>query len=268
VSFEARLGDRSLFPDLEARAYLSHAAISPPSTAVRAAAEAVLDDYMRRGMGAFTVWLDQRARLREKIAALVGAYPEEIAFVPNTTRGVTDVALCFPWQRRDRVVLFEGEFPANVTPWQRAAELFHLDTTFVSLEPFARSADEGLDVLRTELARGVRLVAVSAVQFQSGLRMPVEAMARLCRQHGAQLFVDGIQAIGAVPLDLGASGIDYLSCGAHKWLMGLEGVGFLYVRQARAAQLRPNVAGWLSHQRGLGFLFEGPGHLRYDRLLK
>ena len=264
----AQLGDRSLFPDLEARAYLNHAAVSPVSSAVRHAVTAALDDYARRGVGAIGAWIEQRTRLRGKLAALIGARPEEIAFVPNTTSGVTDIALCFPWQRRDRVVLFTGEFPANVTPWQRAAELHHLETTFLSLEPFARSADEGLESLRVELARGVRLVAVSLVQFQTGLRMPVEAMAKLCQKHGAQLFVDGIQGVGAVPIDVERSGVDYLACGGHKWLMGLEGAGFLYVRQKRAAQLRPHVAGWLSHRNGLSFLFEGSGHLRYDRPIK
>ena len=264
----AQLGDRSLFPDLEARAYLNHAAVSPLSSPARRAARLALDDYARRGVFAIGTWIEQRSRLREKLAALIGARPEEIAFVPNTTRGVTDVALCFPWQRRDRVVLFTGEFPANVTPWQRAAELFHLETSFLSLEPFARSADEGLETLRIELARGARLVAVSFVEFQTGLRMPIEAMGKLCQKHGAQLFVDGIQGVGAVPIDVERSAVDYLACGGHKWLMGLEGAGFLYVRQKRAAQLRPHVAGWLSHRQGLGFLFEGPGHLRYDRPIK
>ena len=106
-------------------------------------------------------------------------------------------------------------------------------------------------------------MAVSAVQFQTGLRMPVEAMAELCHRHGAQLFVDGIQAVGAVPID--ARTVDYLTVGSHKWLMGLEGCGFLYVHPERIGALQPRMAGWLSHQDGLGFLFDGAGHLRYDR---
>jgi len=123
----ARLGDRSLFPDLAARAYVNHAAISPPSVAVRDAVNAVLSDYSERGVGAVGTWLAQRARLRESLAGLIGASKDEIALVPNTTLGVTDIALCFPWRQGDRVLLFEGEFPANVTPWQRAAELFGWD---------------------------------------------------------------------------------------------------------------------------------------------
>ncbi len=267
-TYEPRLGDRSLFPDLEARAYLNHAAISPPSLPVRDAVREVLDDYARRGAAAFASWLEQRARLREVLARLLGARPEDFALVQNTTQGVLDIALCMPWHAGDRVLLFEGEFPANVTPWQRAAALFDLEVRFLPLAPFARAHAEGLAMLEAELARGARLVATSAVQFQTGLRMPLRAMAERCHAYGAELFVDGIQACGAVPIDVGAAGIDYLSAGGHKWLMGLEGAGFLYVRPERVARLEPRVAGWLSHEEGIGFLFEGPGHLRYDRPLR
>jgi selenocysteine lyase/cysteine desulfurase len=117
-------------------------------------------------------------------------------------------------------------------------------------------------------SRPVRLVAVSFVQFQTGLRMPLAEIAALCHRNGAELFVDGIQGVGCVPLDVRATGIDYLTCGSHKWLMGIEGAGFLYVRPERVAALRPVLAGWLSHENGVGFLFEGDGHLRYDRPIR
>jgi selenocysteine lyase/cysteine desulfurase len=263
-----KLGDRSLFPHLEARAYLNHGGISPASEAVRLAVHALVDDYTRRGSSAFVTWLEQRQRLKAKLAALVGARPGDLALAPNTTRGITDVALCFPWRAGDRVVLFEGEFPSNVTPWQRAAALFGLEVVFQRAAAFLDDEGGALERLDDELRRGARLVAVSAVEFQTGLRMPLAAMASLCHARGAELFVDGVQACGAVPLDVVSTGIDYLACGSHKWLMGLEGAGFLYVAPERASTLRPFVAGWLSHEGALRFLFEGPGHLRYDRPLR
>ncbi|HEY8432049.1 MAG TPA: aminotransferase class V-fold PLP-dependent enzyme, partial [Sandaracinaceae bacterium] len=104
------LGDRSLFPDLEAVAYLAHAAISPASTEVVRAAAAFTADYARRGVAAFGAWRDQRERLRARIARLIGASPSEIAFVANTTRSVIDVATCIPWRAGDRVLCLRGEF--------------------------------------------------------------------------------------------------------------------------------------------------------------
>ncbi len=107
----------------------------------------------------------------------------------------------------------------------------------------------------------MRLVAVSAVQFQTGLSMPLAEIGALCRAHGAELCVDAVQAVGVVPMDVEALGLDYLACGAHKWLLGLEATGFLYVRRERQPSLRPALAGWLSHEDAVSFLLEGPGKL-------
>jgi cysteine desulfurase / selenocysteine lyase len=260
------VGSRSLFPDLQAIAYLNHAAISPPNTLLVAKVVKTLSDYAAHGVQAFMRWEKERSELRNDLASLIGASSREIAFVANTSRGISEVALSFPWRRGDRVVLFKGEFPANVTPWQRAAELFELDVTFIDADSFY--SDKGLELLERELQRGVRLVAASAVQFQTGLRMPIRQIGTLCHQHGAQLCVDAIQACGCVPLDVASDHIDYLACGGHKWLLGVEGAGFLYVNQQHQSELRPYTAGWLSHENAPDFLFKGPGHLRVDRPLK
>jgi selenocysteine lyase/cysteine desulfurase len=266
AALQPRLGDRSLFPTLAPLAYLNHAAISPPSLPVQQAIHAIVDDYARHGTAAFLRWAGERQRLRGLLARLINADTEDIALVANTTRGVSDIALCLPWRPGDRVLLFQGEFPANVTPWQRAAELFKLELEMLPVGDFHRG--KGLDHLREALRRPTRLVACSAVQFQTGLRMPIAEMATLCHESGAELFVDAIQALGVCPLDVRASDIDYLSAGSHKWMMGTEGLACLYIRRDHVAALRPNVAGWLSHDDGIEFLFGAPGLLRYDRPIR
>lgn len=263
MNISAHLGSRALFPDLQPIAYLNHAAISPPSSPVIAAVQKVLSDYSQHGVHAFLRWESQRNGLRNDFARLIGATSQEVGFVANTSAGVTHIALSLPWRKGDRVVVFEGEFPANITPWQRAAELFGLELCF--LAPSLFHTEEGLLRLQAELERGVRLVAVSVVQFQTGLRMPIRQMGDLCRRHGAELFVDAIQACGALPLDVRRDNIDYLSTGSHKWLMGFEGAGLLFVRQELQPQLQPFTASWLSHTNATDFLFHGAGHLRTDR---
>lgn len=262
------LGDRSLYPDLQAKAYLAYAATAPVSCAVKAVVNRVLDSYAARGNVAFFEWIEQRERLRRKLGQLVGAPASDIALTSGTTRGISDLALSLPWRSGDRLVLFEGEFPANVSPWQRAAELFGLSIDFVPMAHAVEDEASIVEPLERLLQRGVRLVAVSAVQFQTGLRMPLRAIAELCQKHGAELCVDAIQACGVVPLDVTALGIDYLVCGAHKWLLGPEGVGFVYAAPERARALVPRTAGWLSHEEGTTFLFAGPRQLRYDRPIK
>ena len=264
---EPKLGDRSLFPDLDCKAYLAHAAISPLSTHVCARIADVTSDYARGGMTGFVRWAPRLKHVRESLASLISADPGEIAFVANTTQGVIDIAFGLPWRTGDRIVLFDGEFPANVTPWQQAAEEFRLEPIWLSLEPFRRSVDDGLAELERALQRGVRLVAVSAVQYKTGLRMPLAEMAALCHEYHAEIFVDAIQALGATPIDV-TWGIDYLSSGSHKHLMGAEGAGFLYVAERCAAALRPRLAGWLGHEDPVAFLTGDRPQLRYDNPLQ
>jgi selenocysteine lyase/cysteine desulfurase len=107
------------------------------------------------------------------------------------------------------------------------------------------------------------LIAVSAVQFQTGLRMPIAELAGLARRYGAELAVDGIQAAGVLDLDLGAAGAHYFVAGSHKWWTGLDGLAVLYVDPD--ARWRPRAAGWLGREDPIDFLLEGEGLLRYDK---
>jgi cysteine desulfurase/selenocysteine lyase len=262
------LGDKRLISQLEARAYLSYAAIAPATELVSLAVSEVLSDYAHMGNMALSKWLPRREVLRARLGALIAASPDQIALATSATSALTDLAFCLPWESGDGVLVGEGEFPGNVSPWQNAARLFSLDLQFL---PKLRVSDddEFLSALEARLRAGrVRLVALSAVQFQTGIRAPLAAIVRLCRAHGAEVAVDAIQALGVVPLDVTALDIDYLVGGAHKWLMALEGVGFLYAKPECTRRLVPRTAGWLSHEEGLRFLFEGPGMLRYDRPIK
>ncbi len=265
----ATLGDRSLFPDLLPKAYLNHAAISPPSGPVQAAVSQCLTHYTQQGMAAFATYLEQREELRASLASLVNVQADEIGFVPNTSWGVIFAAMSYPWETGDGVVLLDGEFPTNITPWQQAASQFGLNIHRIKATDFGSpDPGNGLAQLDVALRNGAKVVAVSAVQFQTGMRMPIMAISALAQRHGASVFVDAIQGCGVVPLDFEKLGVDMASCGGHKWMMGLEGCGFIYVRQSLGPRLRPRLSGWLSHQDGLGFLFDGPGHLRYDRPIK
>ena len=125
------LGDRSLFTDLESRVYFNHAAMSPPSRPVRDAIGSALESYARRGVSAWPEWMEQRDRLRGRLAALLGASADDVALVPNTSAGVLDIAWSIRWRPGDRILVFEGDFPSNVTPWQRAAARHGVELQFL-----------------------------------------------------------------------------------------------------------------------------------------
>jgi selenocysteine lyase/cysteine desulfurase len=265
MTARAELGSRALFEGLETEVYANHASLSPPSRPVREAVAAALEGYARKGMAWYVEEVERRSRLRARIEGLIGASAGSVGLVANASAGVIDIAQGIDWRPGERIVLFDGEFPTNVTPWQQAARRHGLELVWQSADAFRTERAAALSGLASELERGVRLVAVSAVQFSTGQRMPLAEIGELCRTHGAELFVDAIQAVGIVPIEVETLGIDYLACGSHKWLMAPEGIGFLYVAPRRAEALEPNMAGWLSHEDAFAFLTRAPGELRYDR---
>jgi selenocysteine lyase/cysteine desulfurase len=263
-----RLGSRELFSQLDAVAYLNHAAISPLADPVRAAARRALDELGARGSAGFGARLVERQALREDLARLLHAEPAEIALVPSTLYGLAALATSYPWRAGARLIAFAGEYPTNVTVWRQACERFGVELCMLPVSDLAQPAGPDFTRLERELVRGdVQLCAASAVQFQSGLRMPLAELARLCHAHGAELAVDAVQALGSTPFDVAALGVDYAAAGSHKWLMGLDGAGVLYVKRARLAQLRPAIAGAFSHV-DAELIFTHAGELRYDRALR
>lgn len=259
------IGDKAPFPELLGRAYLSHAAIAPASVWVQAAVARVLRTQARLGQGIFPEAEALRERLRTKLGRLLGTSAENIALVSGTSHALSHLALSLPWRSGDGLVLFRGEFPANTTPWRVAARSYQLQVHWLSLDAAERDPDRVLGALEDRLKQGARLVAVSAVQFQTGLRMPLAEMAALCHRYGAEIAVDAIQAAGVVPFETDAWGLDYVAGGAHKWLMGVEGAGYLVVRPDRMRALKPVTAGWLSHERPIDFLLGGSERLDYER---
>ncbi len=263
----AVLGSRDLFPDLEARSYLNFAAVSPPSQVVRSAVVECLTTYARLGLGAVMPAVEQRYSLKESLAILLGCEASDLGLTGSTSRGLMDLANCIPLRQGDRILCFNGEFPTNVTPWKTTAQAIGAQVDLLDQE----GLDDGdvLALVEADLKKGgVRLIAVSAVQFSTGRCMPLRGIVSLAHEHGAEVVVDAIQAVGVMPLDVMNLEIDYLAGGAHKWLMGIEGAGFVYAHRSRLPSLRPRTSGWLSHEEPVGFLFEGPGKLDYDRPIR
>lgn len=179
-------------------------------------------------------------RARQRAAALVGAEPAHVCVIPNTSAGLNLVAEGLDWQPGDRVAVPGCEFPANLLPW------LGLEDRGVAVDriPHRDGAFSVADV-EAALRPETRVVALSAVQFLSGFRCDLEGVGALCRERGVWFVVDGIQAVGAVRVDVAALGIDLLAVGAHKWLGAMQGGGFAAVAPRLMERLRP-VRGWLN----------------------
>lgn len=265
-----RLANQDLFPGLDYDPFLAHAAISPLHEPGKRAIEGYAQSIGRWGNGAFPMWMAQRERLRSTLARMLNVHSNAVALSSGCSHSITDVALALPWKAGQHLLTFQGEFPANVVPYQQAARAMGGRLSWLNLPvPGSPSAaSEILDVVERALrsrSERVAYLAVSAVQFQTGLRMPLEGLGRLCEQYDVRFLVDGIQACGVVPLDLTELRVDAFFSGAHKWLLGIEGAGFGVVVPRLGEQLIPKTAGWLSREHGSDFLFQGAGLLRYDQ---
>ncbi|PKL75574.1 MAG: aminotransferase, partial [Candidatus Melainabacteria bacterium HGW-Melainabacteria-1] len=133
------------------------------------------------------------------------------------------------------------EFPANVYPFLNCQRL-GVEVDFIA----PREHLIQLEDIEAQLTPRTRVLSISQVQFLTGQRIDLAALGRLCRDRGVLLCVDAIQALGATGLDVRGLGIDFLATGGHKWLMGAQGQGFVYISPALLEQLRPAMVGWLS----------------------
>jgi cysteine desulfurase / selenocysteine lyase len=175
-------------------------------------------------------------RTRALYARLIGADPDEVAYMRNVTDGIATFAASLPWGRGDNVVVCEAlEHPANVLPWYGLRSRFGVDVKTVA-PSFGHIPLEG--VLAAVDGR-TRVVSVSAVTFAPGFRFPLAALGAECRRRGVLLIADGAQSIGSLDTDVKKLEVDALAGSSQKALMGLYGLGFLYVRRAVAETLEP-----------------------------
>ncbi len=180
-------------------------------------------------------WLEAYDGLRREAARMLNAEPGEVAIVKNTSEGIATIAAGIDWKPGDKVVAFKEEFPANYYPWKRL-EARGLRVEWLSIHDSLDKIDEA--------CREARLLAVSFVNYLCGCRMDLEALGGICARHGTFFFVDAIQGLGAFPLDVRRARIDALAADGHKWLLGPEGCGILYVQRDRQDEIEPVEFGW------------------------
>lgn len=222
-------------------AYFDHAGVSPlprPTSEILAEWAA---DTAANGTVNWMHWRGFVEQAREFGAELLGAQTDEIAVIRNTTEGVNIVAEGFPWKEGDNVVTLDNEFPTNLYPWMNLADR-GVETRQVATEDGRVSLDRVIDACNEH----TRLVSVSWVGYQTGWRNDLAALADIAHNRGALLFVDGIQALGAFPLDVSQIPVDFLAADGHKWLLGPEGAGLFYMRGEHVDWLRPTGVGWNS----------------------
>lgn len=232
----------SEFPILHQMDFFNHAGVAP----ITHRASVVLQEYAVEASNyAYTkeTWYNRITEIRKSVATLIHARSEhEIAFVPNTSTGISLVANGLTWHEGDNVIISNVEYPANRYPWE------NLKRHGVELIEVNQLPDGTIDVEEVcdAITNRTRVVSLSSVQYASGFRINLKPIADMVHQAGGYLCVDGIQSVGLIPIDVQKTGIDFLAADGHKWLLGPEGLGFFYVHEDLAPLLTPAILGWHS----------------------
>ena len=227
------------FPQEPGLRYLNHAAVAPWPRRASAAVCAFAEQNLRVGARDYPQWLQLEQRLRQRLTRLLNAPSgADVALVKNTSEALSFVAFGLDWRAGDQVVISDQEFPSNRVVWEalrpRGVEVIAVDIA---------GADPEAALLAACTPR-TRLLAISAVQYASGLRLDLPRLGAGCRARGVLLCVDAIQQLGAQPFDVQASDCAFAMADGHKWLLGPEGLGVFYCRRDLRERLELHEYGW------------------------
>lgn len=247
---------RKLFPILERTAQLSSCSQSALSLPVRRAIDDYLEVWLQRGAD-WGYWMEQVALARAEFARMINAEPGDVAVLGSVSDAASSIAsaLRFEGDRRD-IVTTTLDFPSLCHVWL-AQQPRGAQVRFVQ-------AEAGGTRTTAQIAEAVDahtvLVSVSQACYYDGQIVDIAATGRAARAQGAVQFVDAYQSAGAIGIDVRAQEVDVLAAGAQKYLLGIPGIAFLYVRPALAQRLTPTVTGWFGRVNPFAF---DPGHLDF-----
>lgn len=241
---------REEFPILQRKTYLNSCSLGALSQrSMRNLAE-FMEMWNEWGAHAwYEIWLGQLAKARHQFAAIIGAQPHEVALAPSVSVALSGIASAFDYSKRNNVVMADMDFPTLPYQWL-VKERLGVECRFVKSPDRIYTPPELFEGL---VDSNTALVATSRVFYTSGYIQDVRAVADIAHKHGAYVLIDDYQGTGQIPINVNALDIDFLVSGTLKWLMGGQGLAFIYVREGLFAQLQPTVAGWFGHREQFKF---------------
>lgn len=233
----------SMFPDEFQHAadlcYLNHAAVAPWPRRSAVAVQKFAEENVTLGARDYPAWMAVEQRLRERLTRLLNAPSvDDIALVKNTSEALSFVAFGLTWNSGDQIIISDEEFPSNRIVWEALA-----DQGVEVLQVSLKGADPEAALLEA-CGPNTRLMAISAVQFASGLRLDLPRLGAGCKARDVLFCIDAIQQLGAQPFDVQAYDCDFAMADGHKWMLGPEGLGVFYCRAALRPQLKLSEYGW------------------------
>ncbi len=186
-----------------------------------------------------TVRVDDKARVRDKLASMAGCSPEELVITRNTTESLDTVISGFDWKPGDEAVMAAQDYGAMLDQFKLMGRRYGLVSKVVQVPVDPRSDDEIVQVYAAAITPRTRLLMISHVVNITGQVLPVRKVADMAHAHGIEVLVDGAHAFGQLDFRIPDLGGDYYGASLHKWLGAPLGAGILYVRKDRIENLWP-----------------------------
>jgi selenocysteine lyase/cysteine desulfurase len=230
-----------LFPITNDCIYLNNAGLAPLPTLAKTAMVGAIDEALTR---TFTQaeWQSTYDRTRSKVAELIHCEPIEVAFVRSTSEGLSAILNGITWTADDNIVTYTHEHPSIRFNCLRLSLEYGVELKVAGEQGGLPDTDHLISLIDDH----TKAVLISWVQYGSGFRSPLRTIGLHCRQRRALFIVDVVQGVGALALDVRQECIDACSAGAHKFLLGPEGIGFMFVARSALDRVRPSVVGWRS----------------------
>lgn len=220
--------------------YMNHAAVSPWPKRTVAAIKQFAEENRYIGARDYPQWMIKEQQLRERLQRLIHARStDEIALLKSTSEGLSVIAHGLDWMSGDNVVVPTQEFPSNRIVWESLADK-GVQVNWVDL----RRQEDPEAALLAAIDKRTRLMSVSSVQYDTGLRLDLTRLGRACENAEVLFCVDAIQSLGALEMNVREIRADFVVADGHKWMLGPEGLALFYCRRELLGRLKLHQYGW------------------------
>jgi selenocysteine lyase/cysteine desulfurase len=236
---------REEFPIFKSKTYINSCSYGALSHDVRAAYEQYLNDRDEHGSH-WEHWVGMLEDMRSRIASLLNAEDDEMALTSSLSEGLNALASSLTYTpERNKIVITDYDFPTTAQIW------FAQEKRGANVVQVAEDKEEKilpLSSFEKEIDDSTLLVSIPYVCYRNGSTQHLEPIIKLARKHGALVFVDCYQAVGAIPVDVKQMDADFIAGGMLKYLLSTAGTGYMYVRSSLIEQLQPTTSGWFSQR--------------------
>jgi selenocysteine lyase/cysteine desulfurase len=254
---------RSLFPVLASKIHLASCSQGAIAKTVSESIEEYMNSLLTMGVN-WSQSIQEVEKAKTGFAKLIGADPNEIAVLGSVSDIFSTIASSLSFEKgKNRIVTTDMDFPTVGHVWL-AQQKFGANVSFIP----SHQGVIPIEYYERFVTPDTLITSISHICYYNGFKQDIKAIAEIVHRKGSLLFVDAYQSAGQVPIDVKKMDIDILAAGTRKYMLGIPGIAFLYMKAELAEQWKPRVTGWFGQANHSKFdvhqLTQAPGARRFE----